>query len=160
MKGAVYKSPVAGSTPYDNTTSGLVADDVQAAIDELSSEVSQSASPGFSFGRGGNTPSGTWLLRTGGPPSNKTGVPMGITSPVITRISVGNETISTFDVAVYEHEGDEVNLTLFTTVSVVSARTGTFTVNIPATTGRQLAVLINSGAAKNPGVDLQLSGSA
>lgn len=152
-------TPVAGAVPFDNASNGFIADEVQGAIEELSNQVSQSASPGFSFGRSGNIPSGTWLLRPGSVPSNKTGIPLAINSPVITLIAVGNELISTFTVQVYEHEGDEVNLTLLGSVSVVNARTGTFPVSFPATAGRQLAIYISSGSAKNPGVDLQLSGS-
>jgi len=44
-------------------------------------------------------------------------------------------------------------------VDVSSARTGTFSVNFSATKGRQLAVKLVNGSAKNPGVDLQLSGT-
>ena len=155
------KSPVSRSIPFDPTVEGeLVSTDVQTAIDELTQRVAQSASPGFSFGRSGNTPSGTWLLRPGSVPSNKTGIPMAIVNPLIALIAVGNENISTFNVEIYEHEGNEVNLTLLTTVSVVSARTGTFNVAIPATSGRQIAIKISSGSCKNPGVDLQLQGQA
>ena len=141
-------------TPFDNSTNGFTSDNVQGAIEEIGA----SASPGFSFGRSSTTGAGTWLLRVGSIPSNKTGVPLGISSPIITNIQVGNETISTFDVEIYEHEGDEVNLTLLTTVSIISARTGVFSVSISATSGRQLAVKISSGTGKNIGVDIILKG--
>ena len=152
-------SSVAESVPFDNDSNGFIAEDIQAAIEEVNDTISTSASPGFGFGRSGNTSSGTWLLRTGNVPSNKTGVAIGITSPIVEEISVGNENVSTFDISVYEHEGDEINLTLLGTVSIVAARTGSFSVNWAATSGRQLAVKISSGSAKNPGVDITLSGT-
>ena len=145
---------VAESIPFDNATNGFTSDNVQGAIEEIGA----SASPGFSFGRSSTTGAGTWLLRVGSIPSNKTGVPMGISSPSITNIQVGNEDVSTFGVEVYEHEGNEVNLTLLTTVNVVAARTGIFSVSVPATSGRQLAVKISSGSGKNIGVDVILKG--
>jgi len=147
------------NVPFDNTGSGLISDNVGDAIREVETKITASASPGFSFGRGGNIPSGTWLYRVGSVPSNKTGVPIGISNPVLISIKVGNENISTFDVQIYEHEGDEINLTLLTTVSIVNTRTQSFTVSIPITTGRQLAAYISAGSGKNVGVDLQLSGT-
>ena len=151
---------IAQTVPYDDTVQTPLSgsDDTQGVIDYLKNKVATSASPGFSFGRSGNTPSGTWLLRPGSVPSNKTGIPIGFSSPKITLIAVGNELVSTFDIQIYEHEGDEVNLTLLTTVSIVSSRTATFNVDVPATAGRQLAVHVSSGSCKNPGVDIQLSG--
>jgi len=150
---------VAEQIPFDNDTNGFTAEDVQAAIEEAKNTAAPGASPAFSLGRSGNTPPGSWLLRVGGPPSNKTGIPIRAGSPKIIGISVGNEDVNTFDVEVYEHEGDEINLTLLTTVSVVAARTGTFSVNVSCTQGRQLAAKITSGSAKNPGVDFELEGT-
>lgn len=150
---------VAETVPFDNDTNGFVSEDVQGAIEELSNTVNVSASPGFGFGRSGNVSANTWLLRTGNVPSNKTGVTMGINTPLVIRIDVGSEDIDTFDVEIYEHEGDEVNLTLLGSVSVVTTRTASFAVSWAATTGRQLAVKIVNGSAKNPGVDLNLSGT-
>ena len=144
---------------FDNSTNGFISEDVQGAIEEVNNSVQTSASPGFGFGRSGNVPSNTWLYRTGNVPSNKTGVAMGITNPIVIQVDVGNENISTFDIQVYEHEGDEVNLTLLGTVSVVASRTGSFTVSWAATSGRQLAVKLSDGSAKNPGVDITLSGT-
>lgn len=36
---SIRTSPVAGAIPYDNTTSGLTATDVQAALDEIESQL-------------------------------------------------------------------------------------------------------------------------
>lgn len=150
-----YFVQVARSIFFDNSTNGFTSDNVQEAIEEIGA----SASPGFSFGRSSTSTAGVWLLRVGTIPSNKTGVPLGISLPVITNIQVGNEDISTFDIEIYEHEGNEVNLTLLTTVSIVSSRTGVFSVSVPATSGRQLAARVSSGTGRNIGVDVILKGA-
>jgi hypothetical protein len=154
----VDHGPVADSIPYDSSNCDLISDTVQDALDELCGSVSNSASPGFSFGKSGNITSGTWLLRPGSVPSNKSGVTVGFINPEILKIMSSTENLDTYDVTVYEHEGDEVNLTALVTKSVVSARSATFDVAIAMTFGRQLAVRVTSGSAKNIGVDLQLSG--
>lgn len=156
----VLKSVVARGVPFDTTENTFSSTNVQDAIEEIGA----SASPGYGFGRQGNVGNNTWLLRSGGVPSNKTGVEVSITNPVLSRIDIGNENINTFDVSIYEHEGDEINLTLLATVSVVSARSATFdesnfgTINI--TSGRQVAVRVTSGSAQNLGVDITLKGSS
>jgi len=153
-------TPVAEQIPFDNSDNNFDAEDVQGAIEEFGT----SASPGFGFGRSGTVSSGAWLLRSGGVPSNKTGVTIGISSPVLVGIDAGNEDVSTFDVAIYEHDGNNTNSTLLTTVSVTSARTQSFTSidfgTVTATKGKQLAVKVTSGSAKNLGVDITLKGTA
>jgi len=156
----VLKSVVARGVPFDTNGNTFSSTNVQDAIEEIGA----SASPGYGFGRQGNVGTNTWLLRSGGVPSNKTGVEVSITNPVLSRIDIGNENVNTFEVSIYEHEGDEINLTLLATVSVVSSRSATFdesnfgTVNI--TSGRQVAVRVTSGSAQNLGVDITLKGSS
>jgi hypothetical protein len=158
---------VAAAVPFDNDTNGFDSTDVQGAIEEINEsiieETSASASPGFGFGRAGNVVASTWLTRSGGVPSNKTGVVMGINTPTLQRISIGNEDVNTFDISIYEHDGNEINLTLLTTVSVVSERTDSFTESdfgtVAATSGKQLAVRVTSGSAKNLGVDITIKGT-
>ena len=147
--------PQAEDIAFDNTGTDFTADTVQDAL----TEAGASASPGFNFGRAGNASAGTWLQITGGVPSNKAGITVALTNAEIKGIFVANENISTFDLEIYEHEGDSINLTLLDTVSIVTARSASFSVMVPVTTGRQLAIQISSGTAKNINVGLQLSGS-
>lgn len=147
--------PVAEDVDFDNTGTNFNSDNVQDALVEIGA----SASPGFNFGRSANVGANTWLQITGGVPSNRAGITVALTSAEIREIYVANEDISTFDITVYEHEGNEVNLTTLTTVSVSSTRSASFAVNVAVTTGRQLAVRLTSGSAKNLNVGLQLSGS-
>lgn len=151
-------NPVAESVPFDNDTNDFIAEDVQAAIEEVNQTLVTSASPGFSFGRSSNVNSGTWL-QCETVPSNKAGRFVYISNPVIKNIFISNEQISTFNVSVYSHEGDEVNLTLIDTVSVVSSRGGTFAIDAPIASGVQLALRITSGSARNIVCGLELSGT-
>lgn len=149
--------PQAEDIAFDNTGTGFTADTVQEAL----TEVGASASPGFSFGRSGSLSQGTWLRRPGNVPSNRAGVTIPIANPVITKVSCSNKNIETYDVEIYEHEGDEINLTLLTTISVVSARGGVFSVLVSATEGKQIAARLGStstGNVRDLGVDVVLKG--
>lgn len=151
---------VAEDVPFDDTNTDIVATNVQIAIEELDSKVGVSASPGFSFGRSGNLPTGTWLLRPGSVPSNLTGINVGLNVPRLTKIICGSENADTYTVGVYQHDGSEIGLTLITSVSVIASRKETFTVDLALVSDRHLAVKVTAGSCKNLGVDLQLSGEA
>ena len=155
-RGRSDNSQVASSVPFDNTGTEFEAEDVQAAIEEIGN----TASPPFSFGRSGNNASGTWLTRVGGAPSNRSGVNVPFIDSKVVKISSNSENLDTYDIGIYQHDGDSINLTLIATVSVVASRQESFDVSLPLTTGRQLAVRIVSGSAKNIGVDLTLTGKA
>jgi len=152
-------SQVAESVPFDNDTNGFTSDNVQGAIEEIGA----SASPGFSFGRNGALSQNTWLRRPGNVPSNRAGVTVDINNPVITRIACANRNVETYDVEIYEHEGNQVNLTLLGTVTVTSATSDTFSVSFSVTQGRQLAVRLGStstGNVRDLGVDITLVGNS
>lgn len=158
-RGPIYQSPESESIPFDNSGSSLTEEQVGPAIRELANTVGVSASPGFNFGRSANVGNNTWLLVTGSVPSNKAGITVALNNPEITQIYIANEEINTFDITIYEHEGDEVNLTSLGTVSVVNKRSDSFPVSYTVTSGRQLAVRVTSGSAKNLNVGLQLKGN-
>ena len=151
-------TPSAEGVGFDNDTNGFTADDVQGAIEELSNTVNTSASPGFSFGRSSNVNSGTWL-QCETVPSNKAGRFVYINNAIVEQIFISNEQVSTFDISIYHHDGDEVNLTLIATASVVSARGGTFTISQSVPTNKQLALRLTSGSARNLVCGLELSGT-
>lgn len=151
-----YFSPDAEEVSLD--IDGYNSDNVADAF----AEVGASASPGFSFGRNGNLSQNTWLRRPGNVPSNRAGVTVNINNPVITQIACANRNVETYDVDIYEHEGNQVNLTLLGSVTVTAATSEIFDVNFPATKGRQLAVRLGStgtGNVRDLGVDITLIGS-
>jgi len=149
---------VAKQIYFDKGTSGMVSENVEDAIKENRNTLQTSASPGYSFGRASNANNNTWL-QVETVPSNKAGRYVYINSATITEVFVSVETVSTFDVSIYEHEGDEVNLTFIGTVSIAATRGGAFPVNWAITTGRQLAMRITSGSTRNIVAGLELSGS-
>ena len=146
---------VASSTPFDNSNNNFDSTEVQSAIEEIGA----GSSPGFSFSRSGSMLEGTWLNRAGGVGSNRAGISVFINNPVVTIVSCTTEDLHTYDVTVYEHDGDEINLTALGTVSVVNQRTKTFEVSWTAHKGKQIAVKVTSGSAGNLGVDIQLKGN-
>lgn len=154
----VTKSVVADEIPFDNDDNGFASDNVQDAI----TEIGASASPGFSYGRSGSLNNNTWLRRPGNVPSNRAGVTIQITNPIVVGVSCANRNVETYDVEIYEHEGNQVNLTLLGTVTVTAATSESFAVNFTATQGKQLAVRLGdtfTGNVRDLGVDLTLIGS-
>lgn len=147
---------------FDPSGTPLTSTTIGDAIRETITVVGASASPGFSFGRSGSLSQNTWLRRVGNVPSNRAGVTLDIGSPVITRVACANRNVETYDVEIYEHEGNSLNLTLLGTVTVTGATSGSFAVSFAATQGRQLAVKLGStatGKVRDLGVDITLQGS-
>jgi hypothetical protein len=150
---------VAESVPFDNDNNAFASDNVQEAIEEIGA----SASPGYSFGRNGALSQNTWLRRPGNVPSNRAGVTVDINNPTITKVACANRNVETYDVELYEHEGNEVNLTLLGSVTVTAATSGIFNVSFSVTQGRQLAVRLGStstGNVRDLGVDVTLVGNS
>lgn len=114
------------------------------------------ASPGFTWGRKGTANVGTYL-QNDDVPSNVTGRLITFTDPVIRKILVTNGAVNTFTITVQEHDG--VTYTNLTTVTVTADREAVANVNVPVTSGKQLAVKITAGTANNPVVGIILDGS-
>lgn len=152
-----FVSNVARAVPFDNSSNGFSSTDTQSAIEEIGS----SASPGFSFGRSGNATAGTYLQNET-VPSNVSGRWVFINNPVVKKVFVTNENITTFKIEVLYHDGNESGLTSLGTVTVTSAKGGYFDVNWSVPINKQLAIRIatdSPNSAKNVVCGLQLSGS-
>ncbi len=161
--GPVYKSPVAGSTPYDDLlqspTTG--SDDVQAILDYLKNKISTNASPGFTWARSGATPANTWLLNDS-VPSNLSGRTNFLSSAQMVRVYIANQDATAGIVlGIYEHSGDGIGMTLLGTVTTAATRSNTFTVAWNLTSNKQLAIQVDSTsvAAKNIVVGVLINGS-
>lgn len=144
---------------FDPTGSDLVSTNTEAAIKEVNLKVATSASPGFGYGRSGNSPTGTWL-QCESVPSNAVGRYIYINSPVVKSVFVGNEDVGTFTLGIYQHDGNLVNSTLLGSVTVTAALGGAFAVNWSATTGKYIGIQITSGTVKNIVCGLELSGTS
>lgn len=137
---------VARSTPFDNSGNGFAATNTQAAIEEIGA----SASPGFSWGRSGGLFASTWLQVDGGVPSNSAGRYVAIASPVVALFFCSSDTVSTFTLTMYSHDGDGINLTTLGSLTITSARGGsTGPISWPTAQGKQIAVRLTSGSANN-----------
>ena len=113
----------------------------------------------YAFGMAGNVKDKDWLYRPpGNIPTNKTGHTVGFVNPVIKKVTTANENLNTYDLEIYEHEGDEINLTLLETLNIVNKRSETFDICVAVTQGRQLAIRLVNGSARNIGVDISLDG--
>jgi hypothetical protein len=156
----IHSTPVAKSVPFDNSTNGFVSTNTQNAIEEVFQNVALSASPGFSFGRSGTTTAGTYLLNET-VPSNISGRWVYINNAVVVKAFVANELVATYSIEVLYHDGNGAGLTSIGTVTVTAAKGGSFTVNWPVPTDKQVAVRMTAGSAssKNIVVGLQLSGT-
>jgi hypothetical protein len=149
---------VAGSVPFDNASNGFVADEVQGAIEELQYSGGVSASPGFTWGRSGNISGPNAWLQNDGVPSNLTGRNFPLYNGKLSEVSVSNESVNTFNIQIYEHDGS--TYTLLATVSLSSLRNKiqSFT-NVVITRGKELAVQVSSGSCKNIVVQLICKGT-
>lgn len=152
-----FTFPVAKSVPYDNTVSGLPASDVNEAIDKVLENTIVSTSPGFSWGRSGNTTNGTWLLNET-VPSNISGRTFPLHNGILYEVSVSNENANTFNIEIYEH--DKITYTLLATISLVSetSKTQSFT-GINITRGKEIAAKVTGGSCKNVVVQALFKGS-
>jgi hypothetical protein len=165
MTKAVDKSPAAEGIPFDNEINGFNADDVQGAIEEVAGNIGLSASPGFPFGRPSNVNLNTFLYRPGTVPSNKAGITFGLYNGSLQQINVGSEDVSTYEITIWQHDGDFINPIVIAVVNVTASRSESLVkgvdyteVNAPVR-GKQFAVQLTGGSAKNLGVDLQPVGT-
>lgn len=126
-------------------------------LDNTLSFVANSASPGFTWGSSGNANTNTWLLNDT-VPSNLAGRLVFLQEAELTKLFTTSQNASTYDLGIYSHDGDEINLTLLTTASVVAARSGSFDLSILVPTGKHLAVRVTAGSAKNLTAGISLRG--
>jgi len=131
----------------------MKCDDLAIIEQTVGDGIANSASPGFIFGRGGNAAANSWLINNE-VPSNITGIPFGLSNGKILQIWAASQDIDTYDINIYHHLGDEISLTLMTTISIVATRQQFFgpvdfgIVLVPQNV--QLAARIVNGNAKNP----------
>lgn len=157
----IHSTPVAKSTPFDNTSNGFTATNTQAAIEELNNKVNTSASPGFSFGRSGTVTAGTYL-QCETVPSNVSGRWVYIADAVIKKVFVSNEDITTYKLEVYYHDGNEAGITSLGTVTVTAAKGGSFNVSWSVPINKQIAIRLATDSpnnAKNIVCGLELNGT-
>lgn len=149
----VFGSPVARSTPFDNTNNDFESTDVQAAIEEIGA----SASPGFSFGRGSTSNAGTYL-QVDSVPSNQAGRIVPFTGAEISNVFVACRNNSTFTLEVQTRVGN-VFTTIYT-ISLTNERKKSEQVTgVLLSLNDELAVRVGSGSAADIVVGIILKGT-
>ena len=94
---------VASSTPFDNETNGFVAEETQAAIEEVKNDAG-SARMAVNFGYDGNANNNTWLQTFKGVSSNNS--PFVVAEEgTLTSLSVSFRVNSTVTFSVYVNGG-------------------------------------------------------
>jgi hypothetical protein len=154
----ITSTQVAQSVPYNDTLVAPTTGDtnVQSIIDYLKNASANGASPGFTWGRSGNVGSGTYLLNDS-VPSNAAGRTVLLTSASITDVAYANDTVSTFNLKIEEHDG--VTFTTLGTFTITAGQAGRFQTNLALTTNKMIAVSVSSGSAHNLVVSLVLKGT-
>lgn len=158
----LYITPHSWSVPVETDTdraNGIPDefDNIQLALEWIVDRVAISASPGFTWGKSGNITPNTWLLNDT-VPSNLTGRNIFLHNAQIEVVYTSNQSVSTYDLSIYEHDGS--TYTLLLTISVVAARGVEVELSTPisVTNGLELAARITSGSAKNPTCGLLMVG--
>lgn len=147
---------VAENVSYNNSISGLTATQTQAAIDELSLTGGSSASPGFTFGRSGTLPKGTYLL-------NDT-VPSNIAGRVVTvngyikTIFIAQRNNTAFSLSIQTRIGSV--FTTIHTVNIPAIRKYVATMSVSVSIGDELCAVISStGNPQDVDIGVLLKGS-
>lgn len=151
-----FVTPVAKSIPFDNDTNGFTSTDAQGAIEEIKGTALATVSPGFTWGRSGNTTTNTYLLNDT-VPSNLAGriVPF---AGYIDKVYVSCENADTFTVTIQKRSG--ITFTDLCSVSLTAERVKVSSpLGITLSSLDELAVKITAGSCKNPIVGLVIKGS-
>lgn len=90
----------------------------------------------------------TWLYNQQ-TPSNLAGFPLKLSRPSIIEICVQNNKTTQFDVEIYEHDGNLLNLTLLDTLNV-STNNDSFPVSLSSTKGKQIAARVVNVVGDRP----------
>ena len=111
------------------------------------------------FGKNGNAPTGTFLDRAGGVPSNLSGVPVLLSAGVIKSVAASSENEDTFSIGIYEHQGDFTDPQLLHTITVTASRfERDEDLDIDVTAFRQLAAKVTTGSSSNCGCTVGIKG--
>jgi hypothetical protein len=147
---------VAKNIFYDNTTSGIAANEVQTAIDLLAGGAGSGASPGFTYGRSGNVGSNTYLLNDT-VPSNVSGRTVPVTG-FVSEVFVAQELADTFSFKIQKRSG--ASFVDLATITVTSVRTTTASLsNVAVVKGDELSIVVSSGSCKNPVIGFVVKGT-
>ncbi len=119
------------------------------------------ASPGFLYAAIDVKTAGFWLT-SDVIPTNIAGIPVLFGDAVVIRAAVSTEIDTTYSLGIYQHEGNEVGLTLLGIINVTTGGAKRFAFEFPiiySSPNVQLACRLLTGTTKNLKVSLVLKGS-
>ena len=146
----IHSTPVAKSTPFDNTTNGFVAADTQAAIEEAVSLGGEASRGGFICGFDGTASTGRWLEFYANNPSDAN--PAVIAEPGRVRaLSISASANSTGTATVYK------NAVAIETISLAASKTARKkNLNHAVTDLDLISIQITSGSISRPMIVLYI----
>ena len=148
---------------YDNSNSSLTSDNVKDAIDELSATASVSASPGFTWGKGGSAGPGEYLYNDQ-VESNKAGRLVPLENGEVVKFFVNNDK-SNGTKRLQLRRRRPAQTGSWVTIAEITlpngVRADSFTVSAPVELNDELAVRVRSGSAdfQNPIVGIIIKGT-
>lgn len=119
------------------------------------------ASPGFVYGAVNDKFAGFWLTSEG-IPSNVVGVPVLFGDGVVIQAAVGTEVESDYEIGIFQHEGQGINLIQIGNFSISNGGPKRLLINFPiqyTSPNVQLACRLTGGNTTNLKVSLVLKGS-
>jgi hypothetical protein len=122
-------------------------------------DVTLPASPGFVFAAV-NQKSDLFWLTTEGIPSNVVGIPVLFANARIVAAAVGTEVETNYKLGFYQHQGNEIGMTLVGELEVLAGGAKKFELDLPIAnvTNSQLACRLESGNTTNLKVSLVVKG--
>lgn len=150
-----FTSPVARSTPFDNSTNGFIALDVQAAIEEVSDAVNSSVSA-FIASYGANANTGRYLEIFPNISSDVAPIIIPIALMDIKAITLGAIAASTGTVGIFKTSN------LVTPVQTISLTNQTRIyqtgLNIDFFQDEEIAIRVTAGSISKPFMRIWISG--
>ena len=160
MSKKVEISQVAESTPFDNSSNGFIAEDVQAAIEEVQTTLEISASPGFTWGKSGS--SKNTYLQNDTVPSNIAGRLCTVDGELVKIFMTNDTTTKTFEVQIRRRELNGTFTTIATmTVSNQRAKIQQYT-GVSVSYGDELSCYVfgqGNNSAQDLVVGIELKGT-
>jgi hypothetical protein len=152
-----WHSPEADSIPFDPGTTDLTSTEVGPAIRELRETVSISASPGYTWGKGGSAGPGEYLYNED-VECNKAGRVVPFSDAVLRHMFVSNSESVTCTLRLYEHQGG--SMTFLAQIALTSERSKSAQYTVSISQNHELCIKVQSGDCKDPIVGAIISGSS
>jgi hypothetical protein len=152
-----HHTPEADGVPFDPTGSDLTSTEVGPALRELANELATSASPGYTWGKGGSAGRREWLYNEN-VECNKTGRVVPFSNAVLLYLFVSNSQSVTCTIRLYEHQGG--SKTVLASISLTNQRSKSQAYSVSITKDYELCARVWTGDCKDVIVGAIISGTS